>query len=168
MAPGLRDCVPWITYPHTLAARQAAKSESQEAEIRRAHRYAPFVAGAHPSTRPTRGDLYQEERHREKVRLLFLAPRVKKHFDNASNDPQRLVNEHHASTFHFAAIDSRQSRPSIGGRLAARATNFRSEYPGAACNHRTTRQGPDRSGQLLHLAARAAKRSTSERSTMSQ
>src|SRR6266516_604664 len=139
-----------------------------EAESLQAHRYALFAAAIRANNRLIRGYFSEEECRRERDHLSSLPARAKKHLDSAATDLRSRANERHALTFHCAATDSRRSRPSIGGLLAGRATNFRSEYPDAACNHRITRPGPDRSAQLLHPAERAARQSTSERSTMSQ
>src|SRR5438128_3901903 len=127
-----------------------------EAESLPAHRYTLFAAAIRANNRLIRGHFSEEECRRERDHLSSLPAPAKKHPDSASADPRSQANERHALTFHCAAIDSRRSLPSIGDLLAARATNFRSEYPGAACNHQTTRPGPDRSRQLLHPAARAA------------
>src|SRR4029077_12108292 len=139
-----------------------------EAESLQAHRYTLFATAIRANNRLIRAHSSEEECRLERDHLSALPAPAKKHPDSAAADPRFRASERRALGFHCAAIDSRQSRPWIGDLLAARATNFRSEYPGAACNHRTARPGPDRSGQLLHPAAPAARRSTSERSTMSQ
>src|ERR1044071_3643367 len=139
-----------------------------EAGSLQAHRCALFAAASRASNRLIRGHSSEEDCRRETDHLLIPQRPARKHPDSVSVDRCSRANELRALTFHCAAIDSRRSRPWIGDLLAARATNFRSEYPGAGCNHRIARPGPDRSAQPLHPAERAAKQSTSERSTMSQ
>src|SRR4029453_15320875 len=112
-----------------------------EAESLQAHRYTPFAAAIRANNRLIRDHCPVEECRRERDHLSSLLARARKHPDSASADPHSRANERHALTFHCAEIDPRRTRPSIGDLLAARATNFRSEYPGAGCNHRTTRPG---------------------------
>ena len=139
-----------------------------EAGSLQAHRCALFAAASRASNRLIRGHSSEEDCRRETDHLSPPPAPARKHPDSASADRCSRANELRALAFHCAAIDSRRSRRSIEDPLAARATNFRSEYLGADCNHRITRPGPDRSAQLLHPAERAARQSTSERSTMSQ
>src|SRR5215468_8648603 len=135
-------------------------TEFPEAESLQARRCVLFAGASRASNPSIHGHSSDEDWRRETDHLSSPLAPTKKRPDSASAGPRSRANELRALTFHCAAIDSRQSPPSIGHPPAVRATNFRNEYPGAACTHRTTRPGLDRLEQPLHPVARAAKRST--------
>ena|SRR5437667_7818209 len=123
-------------------------TEFPEAESLPARWCVLFAEASRASNRPIHGHCSEAERRRETDHLSSLLAPARKHPDTASADRRFRANELRVLTFHCAAIDSRRSRPSIEHLLAARATNFRNEYPDAACSHRTVHLVP---GQLEPL-----------------